>query len=146
MRDESNMFRRAEWLDCFAILLAAALLILPLYRIEYLNNWGSIDSTFIADARYLKEHWPHPLWMPLWYCGTRWDYIYPPALRYGTAMLSMLLGVSTARAYHLYTAIFYAVGIMGVYVLVRAGGASRAWGWTGAAAAPRFRPVSCFCG
>src|SRR5690349_6856361 len=105
MRDESNMFRREVWLDSFAILLAAALLILPLFRIEYLNNWGSIDSTFIADARFLKQHWPHPNWMPLWYCGTRWDYIYPPALRYGTAMLSMLLGVSTARAYHLYTAI-----------------------------------------
>ena len=144
MRDGRNKLRREALLDCFAILLAAAILILPLWRIEYLKNWGSIDSTFIADARFLKDHWPHPLWMPLWYCGTRWDYIYPPALRYGTAILSMLAGVSTARAYHLYTAIFYAVGIMGVYALVRAGGAARPWGWMGAAAAATLSPSFLF--
>src|ERR1700730_2521318 len=92
--------------DCCLILFGAALLIGPLWHIEYLKNWYTIDSTFIADARFLKNHWPHPLWQPLWYCGTRFDYIYPPALRYGTAILSMAAGISTARTYHIYTAFF----------------------------------------
>ena len=59
--------------DCF--------LIKPLFRLKYLDNWPSIESTFIAEGRMLGEHLPHPGWQPLWYCGTRTDYIYPPALR-----------------------------------------------------------------
>src|SRR3982074_1577233 len=85
----------------------------------------SIESTFIADARMLSEHLPHPGWQPLWYCGTRFDYIYPPALRYGTALISKVGGVSTARGYHIYTAILYAFGIVAVYWMVYAGSTSR---------------------
>jgi hypothetical protein len=144
MRDERNKLPQWEWLDYPAIFLAAAVMIFPLFRIEYLNNWGSIDSTFIADARFLKEHWPHPLWLPDWYCGTRWDYIYPPALRYGAALLSMLAGISTARSYHLYTAILYGLGSVGVYALLRATGTSRAWGWIGAAATALVSPAFLF--
>src|SRR5215472_14640217 len=144
MRDGNNKVWRAEWLDCSAVFLAAAVLILPLWRIEYLNNWGSIDSTFIADARFLQEHWLHPLWQPNWYCGTRWDYIYPPALRYGTASLSLLAGVSTARAYHLYTAFFYTLGSVSVYLLIRAAAGTRAWGWIGAAATALLSPSFLF--
>src|SRR5215469_6890366 len=109
-RECKNPQSRERWLlllDCAAILLACAVLIGPLWRIEYLRNWGSIDSTFIADARFLKEHWPHPLWLPLWYCGTRFDYIYPPALRYGTALISLILGISTAHGYHIYIGALY---------------------------------------
>lgn len=39
---------------------------------------GSIESSFIAEARFLVEQWPHPQWQPLWYAGTRFDYLYPP--------------------------------------------------------------------
>ena len=75
------MDRAKLLVDCGLILVAAGFLIQPLWLTEYLNNWGSIDSTFIADARFLKEHGPYPQWQPLWYCGTRFNYIYPPALR-----------------------------------------------------------------
>ena len=51
----------------------------PYYTHKYTNQWPSIESTFISDARYLATHWPHPQWQPLWYTGTRFDYIYPPA-------------------------------------------------------------------
>jgi hypothetical protein len=144
MRDGFNSWRRFEPWDIFATFLAAAVLILPLWRIEYLDNWGSIDSTFIADARFLKEHWPHPLWLPGWYCGTRWDYIYPPALRYGTAVLSLIGNISTARAYHLYTAFFYALGSAATYVLVRVATGSRGWAWIGAAATALVSPSFLF--
>jgi len=33
----------------------AAALIAPLFRARYMDNWGSIDSTFISDARFLVE-------------------------------------------------------------------------------------------
>ena len=114
--------RKGFWaIDGLLLILLTSILIWPLFTLEYLDNFPSIESTFIADARMLAEHLPHPGWQPLWYTGTRFDYIYPPALRYGTALLSKFGGVSTARAYHLYTAIFYVLGIAAVYWLVRAG-------------------------
>jgi hypothetical protein len=121
-----------QFTDSILIFLFACVLIYPLFKLEYLDNWGSIESTFIADARMLREHLPHPAWQPLWYCGTRFDYIYPPALRYGTALTSWTLGVSTARAYHLYIGVLYALGIAGVYLLVYAGSRSRVQGWLSA--------------
>ena len=120
--------------DSLAQFALAALLILPLFSVGYLNNWGSIDSTFIAHARFLVEHWPHPGWQPLWYGGTRFDYVYPPALLYGTAVLAMVFGVSLAQAYHLYTAILYSVGIAGVGFFVRYLSGSRVSGWIAAVA------------
>ena len=122
------------------IFLLAAVLIAPLFGIEYLNNWGSIESTFIADARFLAEHWPHPRWQPLWYCGTRFDYIYPPALRYGTAAIAMVGDVSTARAYHLYTATLYCLGVAGVFAFVWTVNRSRSWASIAAAAAAVLSP------
>lgn len=147
MQETDRMRRRHGMLlaaECCALASLTAILIWPLFRIEYLDNWGSIDCTFIAAARFLKEHWPHPRWMPLWYCGTRFDYLYPPALPYGTALLSALFQVSTARAYHLYTALFYCLGTAGTYALVRVASGSRAWAAIGAAATVLVSPSYLF--
>ena len=118
--------RREILLDCAILFLLATILLAPYYTHKYTDQWPSIESTFISDARFLAAHWPHPRWQPLWYTGTRFDYIYPPALRYGTALLSKVFGWWTVKAYHFYTIFFYCVGIAGVYLLVRAGGRSRA--------------------
>src|ERR1035438_8023197 len=126
------MRRAAWWIDSFLLLVLASALVWPLFRLEYLDNFPSIESTFIADARMLRENLPHPGWQPLWYCGTRFDYIYPPALRYGTALTSVVFRMTTARAYHLYTAVFFALGIAGVYWLAYAGSRSRAQAWLAA--------------
>ena len=112
-------------LDFFLVFLFAAILIKPYFKSKYLDKWASIESTFIADARFLAENWPHPQWQPLWYAGTRFDYVYPPALRYGTAGLSKVFGWWPVKAYHFYVAFFYALGIAGVYLLIRIGSGSR---------------------
>lgn len=109
--------------DFLVIYLIAAVVVLPLFTAKYLKLWGSIEGTFISDGHFLADHWPHPLWQPLWYCGTRFDYIYPPVLRYGTALLTNF--VIPVEAYHLFTAIFFCLGIAGVYFLVRAMGGTR---------------------
>ncbi len=116
-------------LDCLLIFLIALGLIRPFFKAKYLDKWASIESTFIGDARFLTEHWPHPQWQPLWYGGTRFDYVYPPALRYGTAMLSRMVGYWPVKAYHVYVGFFYCVGIAGVYFLVRIGARSRVMAW-----------------
>jgi hypothetical protein len=132
-------------IDWVIIFLFVALLIRPLFRAKYLDLWGSIESTFIADARFLKDNWPHPNWQPNWYCGTRTDYIYPPALRYGTAVISKVVPkVLPARAYHIYIAIFYCFGIAAVYLLARYGSESRLAGWIAAAATALGSPTYLF--
>ncbi len=136
--------RREILLDLFLIFLLAAVLIRPFFKAKYLDKWASIESTFIADARFLIEHWPHPQWQPLWYAGTRFDYIYPPMLRYGTAVLSKVTGWWPVKAYHFYTSFFYCVGIAGVYLLVRVGMKSRRAAWCAAAAAALMSPSLLF--
>jgi hypothetical protein len=129
------------WLDSLALFLLTSILIAPLFRLRYSDKWPSIESTFIADARFLASHWPHPRWQPLWYLGTRFDYIYPPALRYGTAAIVRAWPkMQPARAYHIYIAFLYCLGIAGVYVLARAGMKSRGAAWLAAAATALLSP------
>lgn len=88
----------------------------------------------------LKEWGYTPRWQPLWYCGTRWDYIYPPALRYGTAVLAGVFKGKTTRGYHAYIGLFYCLGIAAVYLLVRAGSQSRLWAYYAAIAVATISP------
>ena len=127
-------------LDMAILFFATALLVFPLFRIEYFNDWMSIEGTFIGDARYIRDHWPHPGWHALWYCGNRFDYVYAPATRYGAAIASMLLHVSPARGYHIFLAIMYCLGVAGLYFLVRIGGGSRGAAWLAACAQALLSP------
>ena len=139
------MNRKTLLLDCSLIFVLAAVLIWPLFQVKYVDNWASIESTFIADARFLKQHWPHPNWQPLWYGGTRFDFVYPPALRYGTAVLAKYYPRMTeARAYHIYTAFFYCLGIAGVYVFARLIGGRRKSAWLAAIASAVASPCFLF--
>lgn len=126
-------------LDLVLVVLFTAVLIKPLFKAKYLHRWDSIESTFIADGRFLKDHWPHPQWQPLWYCGTRYDYLYPPALRYGTAVLSGIW--IPVKAYHVYTALLYCIGTAGVYFLVWVMSRSRGAAWLAAVASALVSPV-----
>jgi hypothetical protein len=136
--------RRQILLDCCILFLFGAALVWPYFTRKYTDKWPSIESTFISDARFLAAHWPHPRWQPLWYTGTRFDYVYPPALRYGAAIISKVTGFWPVEAYHFYTMFFYSVGIAGVYLLMRAGGRSRAAACLGGAAAGLMSPSFLF--
>ncbi len=132
--------RRTAIIDSLAIACLVSFLILPLFSLGYLDNWASIESTFIGDVRMIRGHFPHFDWQPLWYCGTRADYIYPPALRYGTALISWLGHLPPVRAYHLFIAVFYVAGILSVYWLVRVGSQSRGAAWIASAASALLSP------
>jgi hypothetical protein len=144
MTDGTRTPWRSWVLDSLLIFIATAILVGPLWRLKYLESWGSIESIFISDARFLRDHGFTPKWQPDWYCGTRVDYIYPPALRYGTAVVALYPGMTTARAYHIYIAFFYCLGIAGAYLLVRAGTAARRWGYIAAAATALLSPSFLF--
>ncbi len=139
------MKRYQSWIfDSLAICILTSILIWPLFKIVYLDRFSSIESTFISDGRILLGNFPHSNWQPLWYCGTRADYVYPPGLRYGTAILTKLLHTSPPRAYHIYIALFYVLGILGIYLLVRIGNGSRLFAWLAAAATALASPSFLF--
>jgi hypothetical protein len=136
--------RRIWLLDMAVLFLATAVLILPLFRIDYLDNWMSIEGTFISNARYIRDHWPHPSWHALWYCGTRFDYTYAPGTPYAAAMASMLFHVDPAHGYHIYIAFMYCLGISGIYYLVRVGTGSRGCAWLAACGEALLSPIFAF--
>ena len=136
------MSRKSWWLDAAAVFLLASILVLPLFRMEYLNNWKSIEGAFFADERTLQENWPHHLWQPLCYNGTRADYWYPPGLRYGVAFISTLAHVPVARGYHLLIGFCYAFGFVVLYLWTRIATGSRGTAWFAAVAIALASP--CF--
>lgn len=135
-----NLLRRHKLIDTLLLLVFSIALVAPVFKIKYLDNWTSIESTFISDARILAGHMPHPGWQPLWYCGTRFDYIYPPALRYGTALIALAGHVSTAKGYHIYIGLLYIFGLISVYWLVLTGSQSRGAAWLSALAVALVSP------
>ena len=75
---------------------------------------ASTDCTVLPPSDALKE-----------YQMFKYSFLVYPAV----ALLSLAAGVSTARAYHLYTAVFYVLGILAVWWLVRVGSGSRRQAW-----------------
>lgn len=136
-----NRASRTTLLDMALLFFATAILILPLFRIDYLNDWMSIEGSFISDARFVRDHWPHPAWNALWYCGNRFDYAYTPGTRYGAAIAAMLFQVIPARGYHIYIGVMYCLGTSGAYFLARTGTGSRAAAWFAACAEALLSPV-----
>src|ERR1700760_1784779 len=132
---------RFMWIDPLLLFVLTAILILPLFRLDYLDNWMSIEGSFISDARFIRDHWPHPGWHALWYCGTRFDYAYPPLTRYGAAVMAMILRVEPARGYHIYTGFTYCFEVAGLYLLVRVGSGSRFAAWAAACGSALVSPA-----
>jgi hypothetical protein len=119
-------------------------MILPLFRLDYMDRWISMESTYVGDVRFLAEHWPHPRWQPLWYGGTRFDYLFPPVMRYAPAALVRVFNLLPARAYHLAAALFYCAGIVGMYALVRVRTRERAAAWMAALCTLLLSPALIF--
>jgi uncharacterized membrane protein len=98
------------------------------------------DREHLHRGRPLSEGaLPHPQWQPLWYCGTRYDYLYPPVLRYGTALLSRVY--IPVKAYHVLHRAALLLGIAGVYFLVWVMSRSRGAAWLAAATSALVSPA-----
>ena len=61
---------------------------------------ASIEGAFIGLARYIRDHFPHLTWMPLWYGGIPFPDSYPPLLHVTVAAVSALAHISAGLAYH----------------------------------------------
>jgi len=96
-----------------------------LFQVEYMDEFGSIEGSFIAIARYVSRHWGDFSWFPLWHCGMPFQDTYVPVLHMMVAIAASLGKISAARAYHGVTGVTYALGPATVYWMAVRMGAHR---------------------
>ena len=65
-----------------------------LLQYEYINQMGSVEGSFIAFARYIRENWGDLTWIPLWLAGMPVEQVYQPGLHYTVAGISELTSAS----------------------------------------------------
>lgn len=102
---------RGRVLACLAILLAVNLTVAgKLFGVEISAYTGSVEGTFIAIARLMKEHPFDWHWWPLWTCGSPVENTYLPFEQWVVAGFDAITRIGPARAFHVVTAAFYALG------------------------------------
>jgi hypothetical protein len=99
------------------LFLLNAALIRELFRIEFLDQMGSIEGAYIGISRYMMENWRDLSWFPLWYGGIPFQNAYPPLLHAVVALAAGAGGGSAAWAHHAVTGVFYCLGAVAVFWL-----------------------------
>ena len=118
-------------------------LVWRLFRIPYTQYMGSIEAAYVGLARYIVAHFPHLAWFPLWYCGIPYPDTYPPLLHFTVAGVAAGAHISAGLAYHIVTAVFYALGPVTVFWAAWRLGAGRVPAWLAALGYSLVSP-SCF--
>src|ERR1019366_5472627 len=96
-----------------------------LLKIEYLNQFSSVEGYFIAIARYISGHWGDFSWYPLWHCGMAYQDTYVPLLHLVVAAAPPAAAPPPRRAGLFFPVIgvTYALGAPALYwMAVRLGG------------------------
>lgn len=94
----------------FTLFAVNAYVCLRLFRIEYLDQMGSIEPLFITLARYVRDNWRDLSWFPFWYNGIPFQNTYPPLLPMLVAGVSAASGASPALSYHATAGLLYCAG------------------------------------
>lgn len=106
-------------IGCFLFLLNA-LLVWPLFQGGYTQHIGSIESVFIADARFIFDNWPNLSWNQFWYTGFPFHLFYTPLLPYLMAVSHALAPViSIASWYRIYIGLFYSLTPVSLFFLAK---------------------------
>jgi hypothetical protein len=96
----------------------------PLFTGELTQFRGSIESTFIANARFIADGFPDLSWYPYWYLGFPFELFYTPILPALVALVGKLSG-DIPQAYRVVAATGYALGLPALYLAARGLSGSR---------------------
>jgi len=125
MRAETSLLR----LSRFSLVAVVALSSIVV-SIRLMNGLPlGVDSTshlfrVMLMSKSYQENGYVPQWNPDWYGGTTLFLFYPPLSHYVTFILS-IVGLGPILAYKLVESVFYALGVLAVYLLARHSGASK---------------------
>jgi len=81
-----------------------------LFFTEFTPQMQSNEGSFMAISRFILHQWPHLSWFGWWFNGEPFENTYTPMLPLIDALVGFVSGWSPARAFHVVTAFFYAVG------------------------------------
>jgi hypothetical protein len=114
-------FDRSSLARAFLALAAGLfnfIVVFPLFGVEYLSHTYSNEQSFVAIARFLREHWPHTSWFSWWDLGMPLENAYFPVVPYAVAGLSVLTHWSESLTYHNILGFSFVVGPPGIVILV----------------------------
>lgn len=123
-----NLSTRLTLIALAALYLLLILVQIPLLRVEYLQHMGSIEAAYIAMADWMSRHPDHLLWYPLWYSGMPLQNAYQNGLPALTSLLQQLTSLSAAHAYHITCALLFALGPVGLALLIWRASRDAWWG------------------
>ncbi len=132
-------------LICMAALFSLnAVLIHALFSIEYSRQMGSIEGSYMAIARWARDHAGDIGWFPLWFNGMPFYSIYQPGFHTTVAALSALSGWTIQHSYHFLTAVTYCLGPAMLFILCTRVAASRVYAFFAAAMYSLVSPACLF--
>lgn len=110
---------RRTALICLALFALNAAICLPLFRIEYLNQFQSNEGSYITFAHFLQRYWPHVSWFPWFNAGMPFEDTYLPLTAAATAVLSWVARTSPAHAFHFLSALIYSLAPVLLFLFAR---------------------------
>jgi hypothetical protein len=124
-----------------ALFTINVLLNLPLFMPGDSPYRDSIELGYAGMARFITENPSMWGWNPLQYCGLPVQFMYVPALHYGTAVLSWITRQNPVYVYKLVTATAACLGPVTLYFSVRYFSRNRGWALAAALAYTFFSPL-----
>jgi hypothetical protein len=105
---------------CLLLFSLNLFLVFPLFSGEYTSSIGSIESVFIADARFIFNNFPHLSWNQYWYAGFPFHLFYTPFLPYLMALGHLVVTpIPLAAWYRILIGLFYALTPVSLFFLIR---------------------------
>jgi hypothetical protein len=111
--------RARTGLACLALFGLNALVVWPLFRVEYLDDFQSVEGIFITFGRFLLDYWPHSGWFPWFDAGMPFENTYLPLVSWLVAGIAFLARCSPAHAFHFLTALIYSLGPVFLFLFAR---------------------------
>ena len=105
----------------FALTLFAlnAYVCVRVFGLEYSHRMDSIEGAYLGISRHILSSFPDLSWWPAWYGGIPFQNSYPPLLHYLVALFAGVTKASVPRAHHIATAIFYCLGPVFAFVMMK---------------------------
>jgi hypothetical protein len=103
-------------LPALALFSLNAFLCFPLFRVEFLDDFQSNESTWITFARFLMGHWPHVRWFPWYDGGMAFEATYLPLVPALTALGAWAAHASPALAFHFLAALGYSLAPVSLFL------------------------------
>ncbi len=111
---------KSRWHVASVLFALNAFICWPLFKIEYLDDFQSNEGSWITFAAFLRQHWPHVSWFPLFDAGMPFENTYLPGVSAIVALASVIGHCSPAHAFHVVAALAYSLAPVALFLFALA--------------------------